>query len=303
MHDVAIIGGGPAGLTAGIYASRAGLNAILFEKELPGGLMTRTELIENYPGFPDGIEGMDLAEKMEQQLRNFGAEVVLEEVLNIEKEGNFFFLNTQDGRYRVAALIIATGSTPSKIGVPGEDKLQGRGVSYCATCDAPLFRGKEVVVVGGGDTALQEAIYLTKFAKNVTVVHRRDKFRATKIISERAKNNPKIKFLMNCEIVEIVGEEEVEEVKIKSPKETFSLNCDGVFIFAGNKPNTEFLNNLVKMDEDGYIITNREMETSVRGIFACGDVRCKSYRQVVIACGEGAVSACSVKQYLENKSS
>ena len=301
MNDLVIIGGGPAGLTAGLYAARAGIETLLLEKTVPGGQALLTEWIENYPGFPEGIRGSELSEKMEEQARKFGLKTALEEVVSITPRPSPILVKTPNKEYETLALIVATGVVPAKLKVPGEEELTGRGVSYCATCDGPLFKDKKVVAIGGGDTAVEETIFLSKFAKGVTLIHRRDRLRATKIIQERALANPKIDFLWNSVVTEIGGKERVEGIRVKNLKteKVSELACEGVFIFVGSRPNTAFLKGTVEMNEKGYIITDEEMKTSARGIYASGDVRQKSLRQVITACGEGAIAAFSAQHYVE----
>lgn len=305
--DVAAIGSGPAGLTAGIYLGRARFNAVLFEKSLAGGQMAISEWIENFPGFGDGISGAELAAKMRRQAVNCGARLIEEEVTQItaqdDKKGQKnFLLQTAEGKdYRALAVIVASGAQPKKLGVPGEDAFAGRGVSYCATCDAPLFKEKEVVVVGGGDTAVQEALFLAKFAKKVYLVHRRDRLRATKILAERVESCKKIEPLWNSVVTEIAGEKKVKAAGLRDVKTNASrfINCDGVFIFAGILPNSDFMKGLVKQDSQGYIITDEDMRTSCEGVFACGDVRRKLLRQIATACGEAATAAISAQDYVQ----
>lgn len=304
-YDVIIIGGGPAGLTAALYTSRARLKTLLIESFSVPGQAIITGHIENYPGFPEGINGFELIEKFKKQVDTFGAEFKVEDVKGIEKckdrDCDGWKVKTDKKNYCSMSLIIATGARPKKLGAPGEDALQGRGVSYCATCDGPLYKDKHVVVMGGGDAAVEEALFLTKFAKKVTLVHRRDRLRATKILQERALSNKKIEVIWDSRIIEILGREKVAAVKlnnIKSGREE-DIPCDGVFIFIGYTPNTDFIRGTVKLDKDGYIVTEGNMATSKKGIFASGDCRKKLLRQVVTACGDGAEAAYSLQQYVE----
>ncbi|HAZ10536.1 MAG: thioredoxin-disulfide reductase [Omnitrophica bacterium GWA2_41_15] len=302
-YDVIIIGGGPAGLTAGIYTSRARLKTLLIESvSIPCQAVT-TDHIENYPGFPDGVNGFELIEKFKVQALKFGTEFVSGEVKDIKESKPGWQIVTEDKTYTALSVIIATGASPKRLDVPGEDKFRGRGVSYCATCDGALFKNKEVVVVGGGDTALEEAIFLTRFAKKVTVIHRRNALRGTKILQERAAANKKIEFVWDAVISEILGEAKVSAVKVKNVKTCAEkdLSCDGVFIFVGYTPNTGFLKDALSMDESGYIIVDDNCLTSKPCIFACGDCRKKLLRQVVTACGDGAIAAFSCQRYLESK--
>ncbi len=302
IRDVIIIGGGPAGLTAGLYAARARLNVLLVERTAVGGQVLLTHWIENYPGFPEGISGFELIEKMKEQAVKFGLEIETKEISDIKKENNLFYLKSGDEELKAKAVIIATGAQSNKLGVEGEEKFTGRGVSYCATCDGPFFRDQEVAVVGGGDSAIEEAIFLTKFAKKVYVIHRRDALRATKILQERAFNNPKIEIIWDTVVDEIQGEEKVKNLKLRNVKDNSvkDLAVGGTFIFVGIKPNTEFLKDTLEMDPAGFIITDEYMETSLPGVFAAGDVRKKRLRQVSTSVGDGALAAFSVQIYLEH---
>jgi thioredoxin reductase (NADPH) len=303
IYDVIIIGGGPAGLTAGLYTSRARLQTLLIQNALFGGQMTTTELIENYPGFPQGVTGDELSRLMEEQARRFGMEAVNEEVIEVALEGNLKRVRTYESSYLCETLIVCTGTEYRKLGVPGENEFIGKGVSYCATCDGAFFKDNEIFVVGGGDSALTEALFLTKFVKGLTIVHRRDALRATKIYQERAFANPKIKFLWNSVIQEIKGDQVVRSVLVKNVKtgEAREFPTEGVFLFVGLMPRTQFLKGLVKMDDEGYIVTDEKCETSVQGVFAAGDCRKKLLRQVTTAVGEGATAAFAAEKYLEGK--
>ena len=302
IYDAIIIGGGPAGLTAGIYLSRARMNTLLIEKALPGGQAILTEIIENYPGFPHGIAGPELMQKMEEQAVRFGLKIEYGEVEEVKiKEDKVKIVKINNKEYRTMTIILASGAEASKLGAPGEEKLRGRGVSYCATCDAPFFKDQKIVVVGGGDMAIEEALYLTKFVREVTIVHRRDRLRATKILQERVFANKKINFTWDSVVTKILGSEKVEGILIKNKKtgEEKEISCQGVFVFVGNVPNSKFLNKLIKLDKKGYILTDDNMMTSQEGIYACGDVRKKILRQVVTACGEGATAAFAAQKYIE----
>jgi thioredoxin reductase (NADPH) len=299
--DLIIIGGGPAGLTAGIYAIRARLKTLLIEKALLGGQVSLTDTVENYPGFPEGIKGMELAKRMEDQARRLGLEIIWGTASELEIEGTLKKITINGKKLSTRALIIATGGEPKKLGVPGEDKFRGRGVSYCAVCDAPFYRDKKVVVVGGGDSAIQEALFLSKYAEIVTVVHRRDQLRANKIFEERARLDPKIYFMWHTSIEEIKGKDKVEEVVVRdvlTNKKT-KIKTDGVFIYIGKEPDTEFVKDKIKLDDQGFIITDEEMKTSIEGVFAAGDVRRKSLRQIATAVGDGAMAVDSALKYLE----
>lgn len=303
IYDVIIIGGGPGGMTAGLYSSRSRLSTFLFETGLLGGQMTTTDLIENYPGFPEGITGAELARLMEEQAKRFGMETVNQEVVQVGLEGDTKVVRTHESVYHAEALIISSGAEYRRLGIPGEDAFIGRGVSFCATCDAAFFQDCPIVVVGGGDSALTEALYLTKFAKEVTIIHRRDALRATKIYQERAFANPKMKFLWNSVVQEIKGDEMVQSILVKNVKtnEVKEFQTEAVFIFVGISPRTQFLKGLVQMDDGGYILTNEDCETSVKGVFAAGDCRKKLLRQCITAAGDGATAAFAAEKYLEEK--
>jgi thioredoxin reductase (NADPH) len=303
IYDTVIIGGGPAGLTAALYAARAGLTTALVERGAVGGQMATTDQVENYPGFPEGIGGPELAIKMEEQARRFGAEFVISEVNGIDLDGLVKHVRTGDKTVRTRTIILATGANPRQLGVPGEDRLRGRGVSYCATCDGAFFRGHELVVVGGGDAAVEEAIFLTRYATKVTILHRRDRFRAAKSVQDRALANPKISVMWDTVVEEIVGEHAVEKVMIRNVKtgKIGSVSCGGVFIFTGLSPATDFLPAAVKRDSDGYVMTDHRLQTSVPGVFAAGDIRAKDLRQVSTAVGDGALAAMMAERYLETE--
>jgi thioredoxin reductase (NADPH) len=305
LYDLVIIGGGPAGLTAGIYACRARLNTILLEKGLPGGQLVNIELVENYPGFEQGVSGEELASAMGAQATRFGLKIQQAEVLGVELGQGRKLVKTDAGEYQTWALIIAGGSAREKLGVPEEDRLVGKGVSYCATCDGPLFAGQGVAVVGGGDAAVNEALFLTKFASSVVLIHRRSQLRAAKLIQERVLANPKMGFRWDSVVEEIGGGEQLEWVRLRNVKsgETSRLQVSGIFVYVGQKPATEYLKGVLPLDEAGYIITNELMETAVPGVLAAGDIRHGSGRQVVIAAGEGATAALSAERYLESQMS
>lgn len=304
-YEIAILGAGPAGLTAAIYATRSLRKVAVLEKGLPGGQIATTDMIENYPGFPEGISGPELMQKFEEQAKKFGTEFInLFEVKEIKVEDKEKIIISKDGKEVVArAVIIATGQNPRRLNVPGESEYTGRGVSYCATCDGAFFKGKKVAVVGGGNSAIQEALYLTRFAETVTVIHRRDQLRADKILQERAFSNEKIRFLWDSVVEEIKGEQLVKGVVVKNVKtgEKSEHEFDGIFIYIGYEPNTYFLKGIVELDDNGYVVTDEKLETSVPGIFACGDVRKNTLKQVSVAVGEGAIAATSAEHYLENQ--
>ncbi len=301
-HDLAIIGAGPAGLTAGLYAARARLNVLLIEKAVPGGQIIVTDWIENYPGFPEGISGFDLAEKMRVQAEAFGLKMETAEVQSLKLTPDVKEVVLQEKTIRARSLIIASGASPKKLGI-GEDRYMGKGISFCATCDAPFFKEKTVVAVGGGDTAVQEAIYLTKFVKKVYLIHRRDELRATKILQERAFANDKIEILWDTVATGVDGFFGIEGVHVKNVKtgEEKTLKADGCFIWVGTTPNTQFLNDSLDTDAYGFIRADARMQTSVPGVFAAGDVRDTPLRQVSTAVGDGAIAAVSAEHYLENE--
>lgn len=298
--DIAVVGGGPAGLTAGIYARRALMDTLLFERELLGGQMSLSDLIENYPGV-DKVTGYELAEKMTEQAKSFGLKIMFEEVRRVKLGEEGFLLETDRGEHPAKAVIIATGAKPLRLGVEGEDRLIGRGVSYCATCDGPLFAGKEVAVVGGGDSAFKEALYLAKLAERVYLVHRREGFRAEKIHVKRVKSTPNIRFILNSVVEEIHGKDRVEGITVRNLKsgEIHRIGLDGVFIYIGRKPNTDFIDNVEK-DDAGYIKVNEDMETSVEGIFAAGDCTSPKWRQIATAVGEAAKAAITAIKFVES---
>lgn len=301
-HQLIIVGGGPAGLTAGLYAARARLRTLLLEKALPGGQITDAEVVENFPGFPEGISGAELGSLMEQQARGQGLEIVLAQAERVEVAGGEKIVRTGDGQYVGSALIIASGSEHSKLGVPGEKEFTGRGVSYCATCDGAFFGDEVVAVAGGGNVALNDALFLTRFASKVIVIHRRDRLRATKILQERASAQPKIQFLWDTVVESITGDTQVRELRlrnVKSGKES-TLGVSGVFVAVGLRPNTGYLQGLLALDPGGFVPVNGQMETELPGVFAAGDVRAGSARQAVSAAGDGAVAAIAAERYLSS---
>lgn len=302
IYDVAVIGAGPAGLAAGLYAARAKLSTVVFEKMFPGGQAALTHNIENYPGFPEGVNGMELTDAMKQQVEKLGAEFVNGDVEKIDKNGDLFTVFLKGESFKAKTVILATGAQPRKLGVKGEKEFIGRGISYCATCDGAFYKDKPIAMVGGGDTAIQEALYLTRFASTVYVIHRRNELRATKILQEHAFKNEKIKFIWDSIVKEIKGKDGVEEVvfeNVKSGKQD-SISVDGIFVAIGYTPNTEFAKDLVQLDEQGYIITDERMKTKTPGLFAAGDVRQKPLRQVVTAVADGAIAAVEAGKFLEN---
>ena len=300
LYDVIIVGGGPAGLSAGIYAARARMKTLLIRSAFQPSLITVTDDVENYPGFPSGISGFELIDHLTNQALRFELEIIDADADKIQRDKDAREIIASGTSYRCHSIILATGARPRELGVPGERELTGRGVSYCATCDGPFYRGKDVAVVGGGDTAVQEALFLTKFARQVTLIHRRDRLRATGILSERARDNEKIALEFNAVVESIEGENGVERLKLKNvlTGDTKELAADGAFIFVGYDPATACAADVVDIDKLGYIITDDEMRTSAEGIFAAGDCRRKLLRQVVTACGDGATAAVAAEHYV-----
>lgn len=303
MYDLIIIGGGPAGLAAALYAGRSRLKTLLLEKMALGGQIILSPTIENYPGFPGGIDTHELISAMRKQSEELDIEIRTEDSAGIIPQGGIFRVKGQEEEFEAKAVIVASGAFPKKMNIPGEDRLIARGVSYCGTCDGPLFKNKEIFVVGGGDKAVEEAIYLTRFASKVRLIHRRDQLRASKILQERLFENKKAEILWNTIPLEILGERVVEALKIKNVKDGIQkdIAASGVFVFIGIHPNTEFLGNLVKKDEGGFVLTDEDMKTSVEGVFAAGDCRRKTLTQVITACSDGAIAAFNANRYLETK--
>lgn len=301
-YELVIIGGGPAGLTAGLYAARGGLNVILIEKIVPGGQIIITDWIENYPGFPEGLSGPDLVQKMTEQVKRFDLSIENNEVVSVDFSEPVKKLTLNDRTLTSHAIIIATGASPKKLGVPGEETFFGKGISSCATCDGPFFKDSIVAAVGGGDTGVQESLFLTKFAKKVYLIHRRDKLRAAAILQKRALANEKIEIIWHSVLTDIGGLTHVENITVKNIKtgEKTQFSVDGCFIWVGTIPNAQFLGDSLKFDEYGFIVADLNMETSVPGVFAAGDVRNTPLRQVVTAVGDGAIAAISAENYIEN---
>lgn len=299
--ELIIVGGGPAGLTSAIYSARALIDTLVLEKMLPGGQPVLTTFIENYPGFPEGISGPELAERLEAQAGKFGAKIITSRpVLNISRKEEGFEVKTEMESFWGKAVIVATGTSPRKLNVPGEEEFTGRGVSYCAVCDGAFYKDKVVAVVGGGDSAMDESIYLTRFASKVFVIHRRNQLRAEKILQERSFSNPKISFIWDTVVQSIEGDRKVGLIKLKNVKtgEISELKVDGIFVYIGSTPNSSMVKDLVELDENGFIITDNCMKTSVPGLFAAGDVRNTSFRQLATAIGDGAIAANSAERYL-----
>jgi thioredoxin reductase (NADPH) len=301
-YQLIIIGGGPAGLSAGLYASRSKLDTLLIEKAGLGGQILNAEMVENYPGFPQGVSGSELGALIAQQATKYGLPTVFAEVQGIEIQGEEKIVATSEGQYRAKAVIIAAGSEHSKLAVPGEEVFLGKGVSYCAMCDGAFFRDQVVAVVGGGNVALNDALFLTRFGTKVMVIHRRDQLRATKILQDRAFANPKIEFIWDTVVVSITGDKVVREIKLRNVKTGAgsSLEVSGVFVAVGLRPNTGYLKGLLTLDEGGFIPVSGQMETGVPGVYAAGDIRAGSIRQVVSAAGDGASAAIAAERFLSS---
>jgi thioredoxin reductase (NADPH) len=299
-YEVVIIGGGPSGLTAGLYTSRARLSSLLIEKGIVGGQVTSAGQVENFPGFPDGISGLELGELMHQQATKYGLETITTEVTGIKLQGEHKVITTTEGDLHSQAIIIASGSERQKLGIPGEEEFTGKGVSYCATCDASFFTDTPIAVVGGGNAALNEAFHLIKFASRVTIIHRRNQLRATRILQERAFAEPKIEVQWDTVVDEVEGTDVVERLKLRDVKtgEKSTLLVAGVFVSVGLRPNTNFVRGLFSLDETGHIVTNERMETEIAGILAAGDVRHDSARQAITAAGDGATAAIYAEKFI-----
>ena len=305
MHyDIIIIGSGPAGLAAGLYAARGQMRTLILEKGGFGGQIATSWEVENYPGAPADTTGPSLTERMREQCVDFGVEFQTEEFKYFEKTGQTFEVTTSSTVYQTKAIIVSTGAQPKLLGCPGELEFRGLGVSYCATCDANFFRNLEIAVVGGGDTAIEEAIYLTKFASKVTVIHRRDKLRAAKVLQERAMENEKIRFVWDSVVEEIKGDGLVQSIVVKNVKDgaLTEIPVQGVFVYVGQIPHTQYFVGTLEKDARDYLITDEDMCTNIPGVFAAGDVRRKSLRQVVTAAGDGAIAAVSAIKYIEDYS-
>lgn len=303
IQEVLMIGAGPAALTAAIYTTREDIDTVLLEKGVIGGMAAITDWIDNYPGFPDGLSGMDLSENLRQQAERFGARIELGEVTGIKNDGNVVVVNTYEGEIRAKAVLIATGCEYKKLGIPGEEEYISRGVHYCATCDGAFYRDKTLVVVGGGNSAVQEALFLTKFASHIDLLVRSDRFRASDILLHELRKNKKITVHMNTTTDEIIGDgKKVVSVKgtDKVANKPVTFDVDGTFIFVGLKPNTHFLGKAIELDEYGFIKTNDRLETNLRGVFAAGDVRSGATMQIATAVGEGATAALHIREYLDS---
>ena len=300
VYDVLIIGGGPGGYTAALYCARAGLSTVLFEKLSAGGQMGLTTEIDNYPGFPEGVDGFTLGQKMEEGAERFGAKTVLADVRSVELAGDIKTVHTSEGDYEGRTVVIATGANPRKLGVPGEQELTGRGVSYCATCDGMFYRGKDVVVVGGGNSAVEDALLLSRVAKKVIVVHRRDTLRATKVYHKPLMEAENVEFFWNSAVTQLLENGKLTGIVVQNllTGEETTVECDGVFISIGRKPATALVDGQVELDKSGYILADETTRTSRPGVFAVGDVRTKAVRQIVTAASDGAVAVHFAEEYL-----
>ncbi len=297
--DMIILGGGPAGLTAAIYGGRGGYSVLVLERMLPGGEITLTENLDNYPGFPEGTSGPEFGQDLEKQARRFGAQIKTAEVKEVNLQDNPKKIVTSKETYYAKKVIVSTGTEPRSLGVPGEDELKGKGISFCASCDAAFFKDKEVAVVGGGDAAVEEALFLTRFAQKVYIIHRRNQLRAVKALEEGMKSNPRIQFLGNTVVREIKGEGKVEGLQLVDGEREYHLPVQGIFIYIGRLPFTDLLQGQLETDKNGYLITDEEMRTSAPGVFAAGDVRHKVFRQVVTAASDGAIAAYTASRELQ----
>ena len=304
LYDVIIIGSGPAGFTAGVYTSRAKLKTLIITGSLPGGQLMTTSEVENYPGFPNGIFGPELMMNMRQQAERFGTTIIDDEVLKVNFKNHPFLISTHSQSFEGRAVLLCTGASPRKLGINGEQEFGGRGVSYCATCDGPFFKGEEIAVIGGGDTAIEEATFLTKFGKSVKIIHRRDFLRASKILQEKAFENSKIQFVWNHVVTRIIGNKKIESIDIKdlTTGTTSNLSVGGLFVAIGHEPNTSILRDQLELDDKGYVVLKENTRTSIEGVFAAGDVHDYRYRQAVTAAGFGCMAALDVEKWLsENK--
>jgi thioredoxin reductase (NADPH) len=305
FYDVIIIGSGPAGFTAGVYTSRAKLKTLIISGSLPGGQLMTTSEVENYPGFPNGIFGPELMMNMRQQAERFATTIIDDEVLKVDFKKRPFIISTHSETYEGRAILLCTGASPRKLGIDGEQEFGGRGVSYCATCDGPFFKGEEIAVIGGGDTAIEEATFLTKFGKSVKIIHRRDFLRASKILQEKAFENSKIQFVWNNVVTRITGNKKIESIEVKNltTGKTQNLSVGGLFVAIGHEPNTSIFKDQLELDDKGYVMLKENTRTSVEGVFAAGDVHDYRYRQAVTAAGFGCMAALDVEKWLsENKS-
>ncbi len=300
MYDLAIIGSGTAGLTAAIYSARADLSTLVLVGEAFGGQIATTNDVENYPGFDDGITGPELTERMRKQAARFGAEFQMDTIVDIDTNGPPFTLTGRSADYQARSVVVATGASPKLLGVPGELELWGRGVSYCATCDGAFFRGEHVAVVGGGDSALQEALFLTRFGSKISIIHRRDQLRAGAYLTNRANENDKIEFVWDTVVEEINGKNGVEGLRIRNVKtgDVSSLAAGGVFVYIGHRPNTDLFKNKLDMDEEGYLVADRRTHSNVEGIFIAGEVQDNYFRQAITTAGEGCMAAMEAEKFI-----
>ncbi len=299
LYDLVIIGGGPAGVTAALYGVRAGLNVVIIEQMTLGGEISATDRLDNYPAFPDGISGAEFGMLLQQQMENFNVPIISTRVDKVSVDGNLKEVITTAGIFEGKTVLIATGTEPNLLGIQGELELRGRGVSYCATCDAAFFRGKTIVVVGGGDAALEETIFLSRFAEKVYLIHRRDKFRGCSWLQEKVLKLPTVEVLWNTTVSKIEGENKVNALQIRQDGKDRLLEADGIFIYAGRRPNADFLEGIeIERDDRGFIITNTKMETTLAGVYAAGDIRKKFLRQVITAAADGAIAATAAAQYI-----
>lgn len=303
MYELIIIGSGPAGLTAAIYASRARIKTLIIAGVIWGGQLMNTTEVENFPGFPEGIQGPELMDRMIKQAQKFGAELKYDDATFVDLSGEEKIVKTSSEEFKSRAVIIATGATPRRLNIPGEDKFYGRGVSTCATCDAAFYREKIVAVIGGGDSAMEESTFLSKFASKVYLIHRKDEFRASKIMQERVLNNPKIEVIWNTEVKEVLGDEKVTSVKLQNitTSSESELPLDGVFLAIGHIPVTGFLKNGLSTNERGYVMATDHVNTNIEGVFACGDVEDEKYRQAITAAGLGCMAALTAQKWLEKE--
>jgi thioredoxin reductase (NADPH) len=301
-RDLIILGSGPAGLSAALYAGRADLKPLILTGMTLHGQASTTDTIENYPGFPEGVGGDELGQLFQTQAERFGAEIEMDQAMSVDLSQQPYIIETYGKKYQASSLIITTGADPKKLHIPGEKEFTGRGVSYCGTCDGWFFKDKDIVVVGGGDSALEEGLFLTRFAKTVTIIHRRDELRAGAILEKRARENPKIKFIWDTVVKEIQGDDAVNQVLLKNVKTGKEVNhpTDGIFIFIGHRPNSDLFVDQLEMDQAGYIVTNKLMETNKPGIFAAGEITDPNFRQVITSAGMGAAAAIQATRYLEN---
>lgn len=300
VYDMLVIGGGPGGYTAALYAARSGLQVMVLEKLSAGGQMAQTEQIDNYPGFPEGVDGFELGERMQQQAELFGAKTVLTEVLSVELAGEIKEVSTRDGVFRGKTVVFSTGANPRKLGLPGEAALTGKGVHYCAACDGMRYRGKTVVVVGGGNSAAADALVLSRIAEKVIIVHRRDTLRATKVYHQPLMEAPNVEFLWNSTVTALVGQDRLTGVAVTNVTtgDVTTVHCDGLFVSIGRAPASALVQGQLELDEGGYIVANESTQTSLRGVFAVGDVRTKQLRQIVTAVADGALAAYAAEELL-----